>query len=521
LELGIDIGYIDLVIMIGSPKSSARALQRLGRAGHKLHDIAKGRFIVIDRDDLVECSVIQKEMIEKKINKVYFPKNCLDVLAQQIYGMAIYKIWDIDELFKTIKGSYCYATLSKKDYLDIISYLAGEYDLEKNYVYGKIWYDPITKQVGKKGKMARVLYMTNIGTIPDESFITVKLAKTQEQIGFIDEGFMERMKRGDVFVLGGRKYQFSYSRGMNLYVNSAEQLSPTIPSWFSEMLPLSFDSGLEINRFRFMMHERFSANKSRKEIEEFISEYLYVPKETAQKIYDYFYEQHKFLGIPNEKQMIIERYKGEKKYLIFHSMYGRRVNDALSRAFGFIVGKAGERDVEMGINDNGFYLAGEKLNIEKALNSLTPDNLEEILKEAIEKTDVLARRFRHCATRSLMILRNYKGLNKTVGKQQMKSHFLLHAVKKITNEFPILREARREVLEDLMDVQNAKKVVEWITDGKVKLKFIDTILPSPFATNLIIQGYSDLIRIEDKQAFLRRMHELHMKEISRGMGLEF
>ena len=101
------------------------------------------------------------------------------------------------------------------------------------------------------------------------------------------------------------------------------------------------------------------------------------------------------------------------------------------------------------------------------------------MKEAIEKTDVLARRFRHCATRSLMILRNYKGINKTVGKQQMKSHFLLHAVKKITNEFPILREARREVLEDLMDVQNAKKVLEWIKDGKVKVKFIDTIIPSP------------------------------------------
>ncbi|MFZ1970736.1 MAG: ATP-dependent helicase [Candidatus Nanoarchaeia archaeon] len=521
LELGIDIGYIDLVIMIGSPKSSARALQRLGRAGHKFHDTAKGRFIVTDRDDLVECSVIQKEMIERKINKIRFPRNCLDVLAQQIYGMAIYKIWDIDELFTTIKRSYCYTNLERKDFLDIISYLAGDYDLEKNYVYGKIWYDETTKQIGKKGKMARVLYMTNIGTIPDESFITVKNAKTQEQLGFIDEGFMERMKKGDVFVLGGRKYQYSYSRGMNLYVNSAEQLSPTIPSWFSEMLPLSFDSGLEINKFRLFMHEKFSANKERGEIEEFISEYLYVPKETAKKIYDYFYEQHKFLGIPNEKLMIVERYKGDKKSLIFHSMYGRRVNDVLSRALGFIVGQDGSRDVEVGINDNGFYLAGEKLNIEKALNYLTPEKLDEVLKEAIEKTDVLARRFRHCATRSLMILRNYKGMNKTVGKQQMKSHFLLHAVKKITNEFPILREARREVLEDLMDIENAKKVIEWIKSGKVKVKFIDTLIPSPFATNLIIQGYSDLIRIEDKQAFLRRMHELHLKQISRSMGLEY
>jgi len=149
LELGIDIGYIDLVIMIGSPKSSSRALQRLGRAGHQLHETAKGRFVVLDRDDLVECCVIQKEMIEKKINKIKFPKNCLDVLAQQIFGMAIYKIWDINELFSLIKKSYCYSNLTRNDFLDVISYLSGEYELEKNNVYGKIWYDSNTNQIGK------------------------------------------------------------------------------------------------------------------------------------------------------------------------------------------------------------------------------------------------------------------------------------------------------------------------------------------------------------------------------------
>lgn len=515
LELGIDIGYIDLVIMIGSPKSSARALQRIGRAGHKLHDTSIGRFIVTDRDDLIECCVIQKEMIERKINKIKFPRNCLDVLAQQIYGMAIYKIWDIEELFSTIKKSYCYSELSRKDFLDIISYLTGEYGLEKNQVYGKIWYNSETKQIGKRGKMARVLYLTNLGTIPDQSFITVKLTKSNEQIGFIDEGFLERMKKRDVFVLGGRKYQYQYSKGMNLYVTSAEKLSPTIPSWFSEMLPLSFDSGLEINEFRTSMNEKLGSKKTRKEIEDFICESLYVNKETAKKIYNYFYEQYKFIEIPDKNTMLVEQYKGEKRYLIFHSMYGRRVNDALSRAFGFLVGREGRRDIEIGINDNGFYLAGEKLNIEKALNFLTPENLEKVLKESIEKTDVLARRFRHCATRSLMILKNYKGNNKTVGKQQMKSHFLFYAVKKITNEFPILREARREVLEDLMDLENAKKVISWIKQGKVKVKIKDTIIPSPFASNLILQGYSDLIRIEDKQEFLRRMHQQHLKIIAK------
>ncbi len=513
LELGIDIGYIDLVLMIGSPKSSARALQRLGRAGHKLHDIAKGRFIVTDRDDLVECSVIQKEMIERKINKIYFPKNCLDVLSQQIFGMAIYKIWDIDELFSLIKKSYCYSTLTRKDFLDVISYLSGDYSLEKNNVYGKIWYDPKTKQIGKRGKLARVLYLTNIGTIPEESFITVKLAGSDEQIGYIDEGFLERMKKGDVFVLGGRKHLYRYTKGMNLYVNSAEHLSPTIPSWFSEMLPLSFDSALEINEFRKLINWKLNTKVPRKEIEEFIKEHLYVKDKTAESIFKYFNEQHRFLEIPHQNLMLVERYKHEKNFLIFHSMYGRRVNDALSRSLGFLIGKTGNRDVEIGISDNGFYIAGEKLNIEKALNLLNPENFNEILREAIEKTDVLARRFRHCATRALMILRTYKGRSKTVGKQQMKSHFLLHAVKKITNEFPILREARREVLEDLMDIKNAKQVLEWIKSGKVKIKIVDVQIPSPFASNLILQGYSDLMKIEDKQEFLKRMHEEHLKII--------
>ncbi|MDO8622928.1 MAG: ATP-dependent helicase [archaeon] len=511
LELGIDIGYIDLVIMISSPKSSSRALQRLGRAGHKLHETAKGRFIVMDRDDLIECGVIQKEMNENKVDKIYFPKNCLDVLSQQIYGMAIYKVWNIDKLFSIIKKSYCYSTLSRGDFLDVISYLSGEYDLEKDYVFGKIWYDVKTGEIGKKGKLARVLYMTNIGTIPDESFITVK---TQDgtQIGAIDEGFMERMKKGDVFVLGGRKYIYLYTRGMNIYVKSTIERKPTIPSWFSESLPLSFDSALEINRFRSLMKERFESKKSKEEIIKFVREYLYIDEAAANSIYSYFKEQYNYSEIPSSNLMLIERYKSEKNYLLVHSMYGRRVNDALSRALAFLMAKVGSRDIEIGINDNGFYLAGEKMNLEKAINFLNKDNLEAVLKEAIERTDVLARRFRHCATRSLMILKNYKGREKSVGKRQMKSHFLFFSVKKLTNEFPILREARREVLEDLMDIENTKKVVQWIKEGKIKIKIRETQLPSPFSLNLIIQGHMDLIRIEDKQAFLQRMHKLHMKE---------
>ncbi|MFH1358904.1 MAG: ATP-dependent helicase [archaeon] len=518
LEMGIDIGYIDLVILLGSPKSSARALQRIGRAGHKLHDVAKGRFVVVDRDDLVECSVLNKECVERKIDKIHIPKNCLDVLSQQIYGMCIQKIWDINEMFETIKKSYCYSELSKEDYMSVISYLAGEYALEHRNVYAKIWYEKDTKQVGKRGKLARVIYMTNIGTIPEESFITVVIGageRKDQKIGVIDEGFLEKMKVGDVFVLGGKKYQYMFTRGMKVYVNAGVKRNPTIPSWFSEMLPLSFDSALEIGKFRKMMDSRFKKNVKKEDILEFIKEYCYVHDKVANAIYLYFYEQFKYAKIPHENRLLVEHYKGEKNYVIFHSLYGRRINDALSRALGYLMGQKVGRDIEIGINDNGFYFAGENLPIDKALSILTPENLREAVEEAISKTEILKRRFRHCAARSLMILRNYKGTSRSVGKQQMKSFFLLSAINKISRDFPILKEARREVLEDLMDIENAKKILSLIKDGNIKIEEIHTNLPSPFAFNLVLQGHVDLLKMEDRLKFLKRMHGEVMKEIEK------
>jgi ATP-dependent Lhr-like helicase len=516
LELGIDIGYIDLVVLLGSPKGSARALQRIGRAGHKLHDISKGRFLVLDRDDLVECSILNKECVEKRIDKIHIPRNCLDVLSQQIYGMCIQKIWDIDEMFKMIKKSYCYSELNKEDFMSVISYLAGEYALEHRNVYAKIWYDKETKQLGKRGKLARVIYMTNIGTIPEESFVTVVIGQGERRgnkVGMVDEPFLEKMKPGDVFVLGGRKYQFLYTKGMKAYVKDGIKRNPTIPSWFSEQMPLSFDSAVEIGKFRKMVNDRFEKKMKKLEIVKFIKEHCYLGDGAARSIYNYFYEQYKFAKLPHSDRILVEHYKGEKNYVIFHSLYGRRVNDALSRALGLLMGHKVGRDIEIGINDNGFYFAGENLPIEEALNLLSVDNLQEALEEAISKTEVLKRRFRHCAARSLMILRNYKGRSKSVGKQQMNSFFLLSAINKISRDFPILKEARREVLEDLMDIDNAKMVLGWIKDGKVKIDKIHTKLPSPFALNLVMQGYSDLLKIEDKMKFLKRMHKEILREI--------
>ena len=142
------------------------------------------------------------------------------------------------------------------------------------------------------------------------------------------------------------------------------------------------------------------------------------------------------------------------------------------------------------------------------------------MKNAIDKTEVLKRRFRHCAVRSLMILRNYAGRTKRVGRQQVSSMLLLNAVRRISNEFSILQESRREVLEDLMDITNAKNVIKDIEDKRIEVKIFQTRIPSPFAFNLVLEGYVDIMKMEDKVEFLRRMHHLVLAKIGKTKKLD-
>jgi len=517
LELGIDIGYIDLVILLGSPKSVARALQRIGRSGHKLHDVSFGRIIAMDRDDLVECSVLLKAATEKKIDNIAVPKNVFDVLAQQIFGIALEEKNNISNVYNLIRKSYSFNTLEKADFDAVLRYLAGEHaSLEDRNVYAKIWVDWETGEMGKRGKMARVIFMTNIGTIPDETNVKVKLDK--QYIGSISEPFLERLKKGDVFVLGGQTYEFQYAQVMTAFVKTSINRPPTVPSWFSEMLPLSFDLAMEIQKFRRFMEEQFSSDSSKDDILKFIHDYLYVDEYGANSIYEYFKEQFEFAEIPHDKKLVVEHYDdSKKKYIIFHSLYGRRTNDVLSRAIGFVLSKIHGKDVELNINDNGFYIVvprGKSVQASRALALLKEEHLREVMKHALEKSEVLGRRFRHCAARALMILRNYRGKNKSVGRQQLSSRLLISAVRKIDNDFIILKEARREVLEDLMDIHHAEEVLRDIESGKISIKEIHTEIPTPFAFNLISMGYSDIMKMEDKQQFLKNMHDMVLAKIS-------
>ncbi|MGC8680238.1 MAG: ATP-dependent helicase [Candidatus Micrarchaeia archaeon] len=538
LELGVDIGSIETVIQLGSPKSVTRAIQRIGRAGHSFKETAKGVAIVLNRDDLIECAVMFDSALKKKLDSFTVPQNALDVLAQHIIGMSLTKKWDVDEAYLLVKKSYAYHNLPKSDFLSLLDYLAGKYvGLESRRVYGKIWYDENENSFGRRGKYTKVIYMLNLGTIPDE--VAINVFKGNKWIGNIEEEFTMMLKPGDIFTLGGRLYKFEYTKGMKCYVSDSTSNSPTIPPWFSEQLPLSYELANNINEFRYEMLKAIEASKSKKgfkdiskikekdipnNIRDILSK-LPIDENSRINIYQYFMEQYIFAkNIPNKSLLLVELTKSpsnDKYYLIFHSLFGRRVNDALSRAVAIKIGEILEEDVSINISDNGFVITFDeepKINqkiIDQIMDELASSSIISLLKRNIRNTEMMKRKFRHVAARGFMILRNYKGYQIPVGRQQVSSQILLKAVEEMDPNFPILKETYREIMNDLMDLPKAEEVLSKIRKKEIICKLIKLQVPSPFSHTLLTFGQSDVIMIKDRHKYLQELHKLVMKRIKK------
>ncbi len=532
LELGIDVGSIDNVVQLGSPKSVTRAVQRIGRAGHKYKSVAKGEIIVLNRDDLVECSVMLDAALKRHLDSFRVPMNALDILSQHIVGMSITKKWDVKEAYSVIRGSYPYSKLSFEDFMATIRYLSGEYvGLESRRVYGKIWYDEKENAFGKRGKMIRPIYMLNLGAIPDEVSVNVFDSKGKKWIGNIEEEFLTRLKQGDIFTLGGRLYRFEYSKGMRCYVSAANSSTPTIPPWFSEQLPLSYELAMEIGKFRAEISEAIIKQSKRgklglktkipKNIKAMI-ESLPVDSNAVDAIYGYFVEQLLFAkAVPTNKSMLIEITKDPKSgqnLVIFHSLYGRRINDTLSRVIAIHIGRRLGMDVGIMINDNGFLINTEsqlkQSDIEEAMAAITSRDPEPLLRSNIRKTEIMKRRFRHVASRSFMILRNYKGYKLPVGKQQINATLLIKAVESIDKDFPVLKETYREIFEEVMDLPRTKALLNSIKSGETSYKVIKTQIPSPFAHSMITFGHADVVLMKERHEYLKYLHKMVIKKIN-------
>ncbi|MDD1767120.1 MAG: ATP-dependent helicase, partial [Methanomassiliicoccales archaeon] len=511
LELGIDIGSIDLVCQIGSPKSVAKGLQRVGRSGHGYLKTSKGRMIVFDNDDLVECAVLCRAAHRNKIDRVSIPQNCLDVLAQSIVGMSIESRWKVEDALELVRRSYCYRNLPEDLYLDVLRYLGSKDAFEG--VYSKIWYDEEEGTFGRK-RGARMIYFLNLGTIPEEANYKV-YAERGAMIGDLSEKFVERLSPRDIFVLGGRTYEFVRSRGMSVYVKTASGKKPTVPSWTGEMLPRSFDLSLEVARFRGEMAERLTGDE--KATLKWLCDDFDIDEGSARSILSYFEEQQSTCGtVPTDKNLVIEGYVDMtgNHNVIFHFPFGRRVNDALSRAYAFQLTQQLGSNVSVSVTDDAFMLSVPRSVDFKGLGGLvSSSDLGTLLRRALKDSEIFKQRFRHTAARSFMILRNYKGREVSVNRQQVRSSYLLDSLRSV-ERVPVVEETYREIMEEVMDLPNAAKVLKMIEGGEVTIQFVDfSSIPSPFSHNVVLAGISDIVLMEDRSSLLRELHRRILSKV--------
>ncbi len=513
LELGIDIGYIDLVICLGSPKSVARALQRIGRSGHALHETTKGRIILTNRDDLVECAVLAKQAREHHIDRTVIPSKCLDVLCQQVIALCLEQVWNETELHALITKSSIYKDLTVSELGEILGVLSGEIPVPDWPTVPRLWRKD--GQVGHRGGLGRMIYHTNLGTIPDSSFIHVKIGA--HVVGRLDEGFLERLKPNDIFVLGGATYQFKHAKGMTAQVVSAVGRKPTIPQWASEALPLSPDLAVEITRFRGLMHERLCSKILFDDVCAFVKDYLGCSQQVAHIIAEYFSQQYRFSKqMSTPSQLLVEHYEGpEESMLIFHTLYGRQLNECLGRAVKFAIEKLYGKETAIGISDNGFTVLCKKgINVRRAFEILHSEKLELLMNAALLNSEVFRRRFRACATRSLILLKTYKGHHKLAGQQQVSSMILLKRLREKAPDFFLLREARREVLSEVADLEAAKRILKQIEDETLRIEEFHTQIPTPFAFSLALQSMMDLLGPGERHEFLLFNHQMVLAKIS-------
>jgi ATP-dependent Lhr-like helicase len=518
LELGIDIGFIDCVVQIGSPKSVTRAIQRVGRSGHSLEAVSKGVFIPMERDDLLEVLVMSKAAEAGRLDEAYIPENPLDVLAQHIVGMAVERKWKIEEAYSLVKRSYNFRNLTMEDFVSVLRYLSGYYrQLEGYKVYGKIWLDEAAGVFGRRGNLARVIYMTNTGTIPDMAMVKV-FTRDNKPVGNIEEEFFERLSPGDIFLLGGRPYRCLKSRLMKLIVEPAEGERPTVPQWFSEMLPLSYDLASMIDEFRIRELQTILFDRKEDRVKQYM-DYFKIDRKTAVALYDYlritaeYFNNIGILPYIRRGSLIVENYvdESDRQIVVFHSLVGRRVNDVLSRAFAVAASNLlGSVSIQIAVSDNGFLLIlppKYRIDPERVVKSISSSNLRELVVSSIEKTDMLKHRFRHVAVRSFMILRNYKGHEVVVSKLQLNSEHILKAVKDL-KDFPVMRETYREILEDVMDIKNAIRFISELEKGvRSPLVCRPSRVASPLSHSLLVSSFSDVVLMEDKRTLLERLHK--------------
>jgi ATP-dependent Lhr-like helicase len=527
LELGIDIGAVDLVAQLQSPKGIARGLQRVGRSGHLVGQTSVGRIYPTHLEDILESAAVARGMLEGDVEPTYTPQNCLDVLAQQITAMVAVEGWDVSALYDLVRGAYAYHALPR-DLLDaVLEMLSGKYpsgdfrELRARIVWDRV-HDQLAALPG-----TLMMALRNGGTIPDRGTFNVYLPDGQTKIGELDEEFVFETHPGDVFTLGSQTWRVTDITQDRVIVADAPGQMPRMPFWKGDVPYRDYHLGERVGEFRRLLAERVEAlpplpegiqeawPPGAQELVEWLGREYALDDNSARNAILYVQRQIESLGaISSDRTVILESFTdalGDAR-LVIHSCFGGRINSAWALALSHAFRERLGFSVEVQTSEDGILFrlpqsAERALPLDVVAEMSAAEARERLLVE-LPGSALFGAQFRVNAARA-MLLPGVQGAQRRTPfwLQRLRAKDLL-AVSKGMNDFPIVAETYRDCLRDILDLPHLQEVLNGIQSGDIRIVKAETAAPSPVAASLLFNFISIYMYEGDAPKVERQMQAL-------------
>ena len=479
LELGIDMGAVDLVIQVESPKSVTRGLQRIGRAGHGLGEVSTGRIFPKFRADLLECAVVAKRMRNGEIEETVIPRNPLDVLAQHLVSMAATGEWAVDEVERLVTAAEPFSDLSREQLENVLDMLDGRYPSDRfSELRPRLVWDRTAGTIrGRPG--AQQLAVANAGTIPDRGLYGVHLPDGR-RVGELDEEMVYEARPGQTFLLGASTWRIQEITRDRVIVTPAPGTPGAIPFWRGDGVGRPAELGKAIGAFA---REAVSMKPGQ------LAKEYDLDKRAATNLLAYLREQQQATRVvPSDETIIVERFRDEigDWRLCVLSPWGGRVHAAWGLALAGRIRDERELEADAIWSDDGIVIhlpdADEPPPADLVL--IDPDELEDLVVRELSSSALFGARFRENASRALLIPRAWPGKRTPLWQQRLKAQSLLEVARDFPR-FPIVLETYRECLRDVLDLPGLDRLLRDLSARRISLVEVETPTASPFASSLL------------------------------------
>jgi len=502
LELGIDIGDLDQVLLLQAPGTISSALQKIGRAGHGVNQESKGTFYPLHSGDLLSMAVCLKEALNGNLETSIVPTAPLDVLAQVILSMVIVDLWDLDELYSFIKTAYPYRELSRTLFNSVIYMLSGRYeDSRIRELTSRVYIDPVENTIKAREGQSFPLYLSG-GTIPDRGYYTLRAKDSGAKIGELDEEFVWERSVGDHFLLGTMTWRITSIGEQDVEVIQTNEKGAMFPFWKGDTRGRSFSFSEKMGQ----LLEALDDSPLPEGIKLLTSEY-YMSQKAAEALMDFLGRQKDICktGLPHRHRILLENYSDpsnmrDLKQVVLHNFWGGKVN----RPFAMILRQAWEEKTgyPLDIYDDEDSLVinlPHTMNPEELLDLLKPDKIMELLKKRLEMTGYFGARFRENAGRALLLPKKGFGSRTPLWLNRLRSRKLLAAVLKYP-DFPVTLETWRSCLNDDFDLESLQMLLSEIEEGIIEIVQCWTKTPSPFGSGNLFRQVDEYMYQDDTPA---------------------